>query len=375
MSDQLNGLVRWKRKSIILTVYSVGFARYLIKKRLKRFGIMFADSGITISSPGNIRPRFERVKIGQPLTIFTITKITPSEVRRKLEHEKSVGFKIDIGAIIAKTELRKFQKNVVDYEFEPITENSQKQAMIKTGCFVSCFRSTKNIFCRLNFRHKIFDEIALNNYRVVFSRRPNGDFAIFQRKDGILLHYYKGKGRGSGIAYVQLPDRFVLPDEKELFEAGRRAISYKAFISAKDFNLDISKYFTDPKERELAFELLRRKILIRHPQPGLREADIVLDGTGNQIEVTKIAPIMPLQKNNAHGEGVHVNARICEGYLRVKTGKISKYYLVLDRRWLSFSWVKRLMLETCDQVRIIPTDFGCEWASGVADSIESEETT
>ena len=61
-----------------------------------------------------------------------------------------------------------------------------------------------------------------------------------------------------------------------------------------------------------------------------------------------------------------------EGFLRVTKGLIKYYFLVIDKRWFSFKWVKESARIIGDSIVIIATDFGENWQEEVADSIKKK---
>ena len=125
-------------------------------------------------------------------------------------------------------------------------------------------------------------------------------------------------------------------------------------------------------ERELAYALLRRNINVRIPEMRKREADIVLKDYGIQIEITHLKPReKENHKNSPHTEGVHINARLCEGYLRVTKNKTPLYFVVFNETWLNYKWVGDLISEVKPQVRCITTDFEAGWEEIVANKVKS----
>jgi hypothetical protein len=104
---------------------------------------------------------------------------------------------------------------------------------------------------------------------------------------------------------------------------------------------------------------------------GKREADILLPDVNSQIEVTKIMPAkLKRQKNNAHGEGVHINARLCEGFLRTQKNLVDKFFLVLYKSWGDYGWVRDICIMIKPSVIPIFTDFDEGWAEKVAKEIK-----
>ena len=157
------------------------------------------------------------------------------------------------------------------------------------------------------------------------------------------------------------------------FDAGRTAISSKAFLCEKDFDLDISEFFYDERERELAKALKNRGIEIGIPEMGRREADILLPKMNAQIEVTTIMPVkIGKHKNNAHGTGVHINARLCEGFVRVTNKKIDTFFVVVHKDWMEHRWVKDLNEMIKPKVVLVPTDFKNNWAEKATEMISSQ---
>ena len=108
---------------------------------------------------------------------------------------------------------------------------------------------------------------------------------------------------------------------------------------------------------------------------GKREADIVLKDDNSQIEITNLIPKEAYRsKNNAHGEGSHINARICEGFLRTTKNIIPYYFLIFNKKWEDYQWVN----ETCEMVKpkviTISTNFEENWADEIAKKIKNTLT-
>lgn len=364
----LNGSMRVKNRSIVLNVYSVGMARFFIKNKIEKVEVEYKNNTITVKKGNSVKLQFERVKLEQQLTCIHITKQLPKEIAKKVFQTKGIPIKVLVKGFTTREEIDKFYNNKVFYSFENVDMSIPENKKVTVGCNISCFRNAINTY-RLTIRNKIFDEIAAKKHKVVFCRDNNGNFIIRKRSDGMLFNYSNSK---KATAYITLPKGFLTDKEIELFKQ-RRAISYKAIFSAEEFSVDISKYFSHSKERELAFQLIKQKVDIRIPKMRKREADIVLLKTGNQIEITTITPKKHVQKNNAHGEGIHINARICEGFLRVTKKIVNKYFLVLDERWFNFDWVKELIAQTSPNVICILTNFENNWSEKVAGKIKKEE--
>ncbi len=102
-----------------------------------------------------------------------------------------------------------------------------------------------------------------------------------------------------------------------------------------------------------------------------READIVLTDYNIQIEITatKPRPQKDNHKNNPHSEGLHINARICEGFLRVAKRIVPYYILIFNKKWMKFKWVHDLCDLVKPKVIIIPTKFEDGWENNLADKI------
>lgn len=161
-----------------------------------------------------------------------------------------------------------------------------------------------------------------------------------------------------------------------MFNEGRRCFSTNILFSSKEFQLDIPKFFVNKEERELASALLKRNINIRMPDSRKREADIVLDDYGIQIEITKVSPrpFPQTHKNSPHCEGLHINGRICEGFLRVAKKVVPYYIVVFKDKWMKVRWVNELKKLVKPEVILITTNFKKEWEDNVADKMISKLT-
>jgi len=200
-------------------------------------------------------------------------------------------------------------------------------------------------------------------------RDKEGNFILKKNGFGRTFNLHKSK-KGHPVIYMQISPSLIKEEENELFKNGRRSFSSRIIFSEKEFNLDISKHFSVREERELAYALVKQNINIRIPQMGKREADIVIKDSNAQIEITNLKPSkINRNKNNAHGEGAHINARLCEGFLRVTKNIVPYYFLIINKGWSEYRWVK----ETCNLIQpnvvTIYTDFSGDWAGLVAKEI------
>lgn len=369
MVIEVNGGLRFKKGGYILTIYSSPFARYLQEKKIQRMGIKILEDYIEIYPNNEKRIHLERLNEKHPLCIIHVGRLLPKMIKNMLiSTKKQRPIKVIIKNFLKKDELTEYNKRIVYTEPKKQKINIPKLEIIKVGCFISCFRKNNARSYRFNIRHRILEEIAIKKEKVKI-HRVKDCFYVLKDKEGSEFKLYKYKD-GHPLVYLMISPSLISEAEKEIFKK-RRCISFKAFLSKKDFNLDISKYFANKEERELAYALLKNNIHIRIPEMRKREADIVIQEDNSQIEVTRIIPkLNDITKNNPHSEGVHINARICEGFLRVKNKKIPHFFVVFSEKWMKYRWVGEL----CDMVKpkviAIPTNFLENWAEEVANKIK-----
>lgn len=371
MMVEVNGAFRTKKGSIILTIYSSAFARYLLERKMKKVNINFLNGYVEISKGNRKNLGFERVKENHPLCVIYVTKLLPKDLINLLKNtKKQKSIRVIIKNIISKADFIKYNRRISYIEPKKQKIKIPKSELIKVGCSIACFRQNNRAWYRFSIRHRVLEEIAIKKEKVMV-HRIGDKFYILKDNLGKEFNFYKGKN-GHPLAYMQVSPSLITEKEKKIFMNGRRCISFKAFLSSKDFNLDISRFFMTPEERELAYSLLKQNINIRIPEMRKREADIVLQDSYTQIEVTSIMPRSKEAriKNNPHGEGIHLNARFCEGFFRV-TKKITPcFFVVFHKEWMENKWVRDL----CDLIKPrvigIPTDFKNNWTKEVIRKIK-----
>ncbi|MFH1256683.1 MAG: hypothetical protein V1494_05340 [Candidatus Diapherotrites archaeon] len=248
-------------------------------------------------------------------------------------------------------------------KLKPIPDNEK----IDCGCSICCFRSKSASAYRFSVRNRIFEEIANRKEKIALKRDSSGDFIIRKSPKGKRLNLYKNP-EGRPLAYISIDSSFLTKKEIEIFKNGKRNISYRAFVSKKELNIDISKFFSTREERELADALVKKGVNIKLPRMRQREGDILLDFCNAQIEITNIMPPNG-NKNSPHSEGMHINGRLCEGFLRVTKKEANLFFVVFNEEWLKNNWVKKLIDQVKPKVISITTDFRNGWAQDVAEKI------
>ncbi len=315
---EVNGGVRRKNNGgIVLTIYSVPFARYLLKSGIKTLNLECHSACFLATFGGQNKISFERVKQDNPLCVIRITKLLPKPFKNEIKNsKKQKRVKVVIAGLVTKKELIGHNKAIAYKEAENIGKAIPENEKIIVGCHVSCFRNKSGFNYRLNIRHRILEEVALKKEKVLVCRDENGNFVIKKNIDGNSFSFYKNPN-GYPLAYMQISPSLIKEKENNLFKSGRRCFSSRAFLSSKEFQLDISKFFINKEERQLAYALLNRNTAVRIPEIRKREADIILKDCRIQIELTTISPSIESNKNSPHSGGMHINGRICEGFLIV----------------------------------------------------------
>jgi hypothetical protein len=369
----LNGGLRAKSDgSIVLTMYSTPFARLLTDKKIKKIDVGFSTEGFTVRLGNKCTLNIERKKENRPLCVVHVTKFIPKPLIENLRSDKQQRrVKVKIEDIATQKDLVKYNQNIVYIEPKNVNCNIPKSELIKVGCHISCFRNKSGFNYRFNIRHRILEEIAVKKEKVVVIRNPKGKFIIRKHHNGRKFNFHKNK-KGHPLAYMQISPSLITEKENKLFESGRRCFSSRAYLSGREFDLNISNFFMTKDERELAYALLKKNINVRIPEMRKREADIVLKDFGIQIEITHLKPReKENHKNSPHTEGVHINARICEGFLRVIKGITPYYFVIFDKQWLNYSWVKDLIEMVKPKVFCLTTDFNDDWEEIVSSKIKS----
>lgn len=373
---EINGGVRGKKRIVVLTIYSMPFARYLLKNNIKTLNVQYNNSNFIISFGTYRKISFERVKEDNPLCVISITKLLPAYLKEKIKlTKKQKRVKVIIKNIITKKELLEYNNQIKYKEAENLKKYIPKNEKIKLACGISCFRNKSGFNYRLNIKHRILENIALKKEKVLICRDKKDNFIIRKNPKGNPFNFYRYP-KGYPLAYMQISPSLIKEKENLLFKSGRRCFPSKIFLSSREFQLDISKFFMHKEERALAYALLNRNINVRIPDMRKREADIVLTDHDIQIEITTIhpRPQAECRKNSPHSEGLHINGRLCEGFLRV-TRKIVPYYIVVfNKIWMKLKWVQ----DTCSlvepRVLAITTNFKKGWENDVADKIVAKFT-
>lgn len=365
----VSGGLRINRRDVILTIYSAPLARLLIDKGLKLVDISYNNHSFIIK-PGKMRHLTTERKNENHLILTTrVGKIIPKNLFYKIA-KKQMPVKVFVKDIADYKDLLEYNNQINHIKQEYIDLNILKSEELKVSCNISCFKNKSNYNYRLSIRHKVLKKIAIKKYKVLIGRNKNGEFIIRRDKRGLSFNLYIDK-RGYPLAYLQISPSFITKKEYNYFKSGKRSISNKAYLSYKEFNLNISDFFMTKTERELAKELIKLRVNINYPQMHKREADIILRDSGAQIEVTTIKPRKEKGKNNAHGEGIHINAKLCEGYVRVTKGIVPIYFFVFDKKWLEYKWLKDLIPLVVPPVELLPTNFKINWEKQIAKKIKS----
>jgi hypothetical protein len=365
-----NGGLRSKNKrGISLTVYSTPFARFLLKNNIGKISLFFEEGSFAIRRGNNRKVTIERQNKNQPLCVFSVTKLVPAALKKRLvDSGKQSRVEVRVEGFASKKELRK-HNNLINSVLpskgmRPIKENEK----IEVGCSIVCFRTKNSSSYRFSVRHRILEEIANKNEKISLGRDESSNFIIRKSPEGKKFNLYKYPN-GRPVTYLQISPEFLTEEEKELFGRGKRSISYRAFLSGKEFRLDISKFFATKEERGLAYALIDKGMEIRIPKMRERQGDIILRNSSAQIEVTNLMPGKGANKNNAHGEGIHINGRLCEGFLRVKKKETPLFFVVFNEKWLEHKWIGNLTRQVKPEVIAITTDFKGRWAEKVSNEI------
>ena len=367
----INGGLRAKGTNIILNLYSTPLARLLMDKNIECLDVKY-NSNSFILEPGIQRKiNMERKKENYPLAVLRVAKFIPTDLKSILRLErKQRRVKVILKNIANGKDLLSYN-NLINYtEIMDLNINIPEAEKIKVGCHISCFKNKTGFNYRLSIRHRILEEIAIKKEKVLVGRNKRGEFILRKDPRGRIFNFYKNK-KGHPLAYMQISPSLVTEKEIKQFEFGKRSIPSRAYLSRGEFDLDISKFFMTRDEKELAYALLKRDINVRIPEMRKREADIVLKESGIQIEITHLKPReKENHKNSPHTEGVHINARICEGYLRVTKNIVPLYFVVFNQKWLKYKWVNDLIPIVKPHVKCITTDFEFGWEEIVADKIK-----
>ncbi len=366
----INGGLRAKKRDIVLTVYSTPLARLLMDKKINSVDVKYTSNLFIIKKGTQRSICMERKKEKHPLPVIHVGRFIPSNLLFNLRSKrKQRKVKVLLKNIVDKKDLLSYNRLIKYTETGSLKLNIPPSEKIKVGCHVSCFRHKSGFNYRLSIRHRILKEIAIKKEKVLITRNRKGEFILKKSEKGRAFNFYKNK-KGHPLAYMQVSPSLITEEENRLFKSGKRCVSSRAYLSNKEFDLDISKFFMTKDERELAYALLKRNINVRIPEMRKREADIILKDSGIQIEVTHLKPReKETHHNSPHTDGVHINARLCEGHLRVKKNLTPLYLVVFNKKWIKYKWVNDLirMVQPC--VRCITTNFEYDWEEKVADKI------
>lgn len=369
---EINGAFRWKKGSCILVLYSAPLCRFLIERNVKSVNFHYISESLCKIRQGITHKIFFERKGKTPIAVIFVGKSLPSTLKRELkETKKNKPVKVIIEGI-NENQLVKYNKSIKYVVPENLDYKINPSDAIFLSCHIRCTKGKHSLNYQLIMKNRIAEEIAVKKDKVAILREPSGTFVIRKWKEGRIFNLYKNQ-RGHPLVYMPIPPFLIRESEKKIFLRGRTTISSKIKISQQEFDLDISRFFLVKEERELALSLIARNVKIEIPMMHKREADIILPEFNSQIEITTIMPVKnkASSKNGAHGEGVHLNARICEGFLRVSKGIVKYFFVIFHKDWLKQKWVKELLKLTKPYVVCIPTDFGKRWHEDVAKDILS----
>ncbi|MFH0752636.1 MAG: hypothetical protein V1914_03505 [archaeon] len=367
----INGGLRSKGQDIVLTLYSTPLARIFIHQKIKSVNVLYKQ-GVFVVNPGHQRSISIERKERQPLMVLYVGKFLPKELLASLRDKKrQKKVKIIVKGVATKSDLLPYNKQISYTEIPNLDTTICESEKIKVGCYISCHKNKIGFNYRLNIRHRMLEEIAIKKEIVAVGRNQQGNFILRNDKRGRHFNFYKSK-QGHPLAYMQISPSLITEEENKLFQAGRKAVSNRVYLSGKEFKLDISRFFSTKDEKELAYALLQRGINVRIPEMHKREADIVLKDSGVQIEVTQLKPKKnKSSQNSPHTTGVHINARLSEGYVRVTKNMAPLYFVVFNGSWKKYKWVTDLVKMVEPHVKCISTNFEPNWEDNVANTIKS----
>jgi hypothetical protein len=368
----LNGGLRVKpNNDVTLTLYSSSFARILQSRDITSLDIKYEDGKFTLS-PGSSRKISIERKEYNPLCVTRVARLIPQELRKELSStgtQKKV--QVVLKNLVGPKDLKSHSKfynypHVDDFDF-----NLTREDTTRVAGSINCFRHKKGLTFRFSIRHRIIGDIAKSKVKILIGRNHKGDFILRKDERGIPFCLYLSKGR-SAFAYITISPDLIKKFESDLFFQGRRSIPTKVYFSRNEFGIDISKYFIVKEEQELASGLLQLGFNIRIPQMGKREADIVLRRSKVQIEITRIKTRRNPRSstNSPHTDGIFINARICEGFLKVSKKIVPLYIVVFREEWLDFKWVRDLIATTSPEVFCLTTNFNKGWEEQIAREIK-----
>ena len=153
---EVNGAIKRKGNTFMLTIYSSPFARYLISSGIKEVNLEFCQNKIFLSE-GNMKNLiFERVKEDHPLTLLYIGKLIPEKLRGKvIENKKQLPIKINAVGFISEDELIKYNRGITRAEPKKYTLTTSKNQLLKIGCFISIYIQNR----KKNYKIKIIKHI------------------------------------------------------------------------------------------------------------------------------------------------------------------------------------------------------------------------
>lgn len=341
-----------------------------MSNNINKVNVCYLNKLFQIKSGSNYKIHFER-KNTTPIGVIYVSKALPKELRNELKNTQKIKpVKIIVKGIATQKDIIKYKKSIKYVLPEGLNTITLNSDVIKTSCSICCIKGKRSLSFQLKIKNRIAEEIARRKERVGILRKKDGTFVIRKWKNGRPFNLYKYPN-GNPVVYIPLPPSLIKENEKRLFKNGRTSLPSKVELSEKEFQLNISKFFQTKEEKELAYSLLEKGIKVRIPEAHKREGDIITQNPYTQIEVTTIKPVeKDFVKNNPHGEGVHLNARICEGFLRVAKGIVPIFFVVFHEDWMKFKWVRNLIELVRPNVICIPTNFDQGWEEWVANEIQ-----
>jgi|GEM_PF-3228488 len=355
----LNGSLRLKKKAIALTICSAPLARILVEKKINYVDITYAKDTLKIKPGTTHKVHFERLT-GSPLIIIYVSKVLPIYLANKVKENLGRTIKISalVEQIINENGLVKYKKSI-RYVIPAEGLELKANDICEFSGHVTKINDAGPSY-QLRLKHKIFERIAENKAKILIFRK-NNLFCIKHHKDGITLNLYKD-AKGHPMAYAPIPPILVNDSEKTLFDTGRRSIKSRVCVSPSDFNLELYNLFLVREERDLAKELIHRGIKVSLPDVRIRSGDLLLKENNAQIEITTIMPNSNKQKNGPHGSsGAHINARICEAYLRTKVLGVKSFFVILNQAWADYTWINDLIELIEPNVKVLFTNFTDKW--------------
>jgi len=249
----------------------------------------------------------------------------------------------------------------------PITEKSPKDLIMKKAALRT--NNLKRYF--LDISSKKLNELAkIKHIRCLLNRKEGG--LIIVRSDNIEAR--KLTSHSKGRVQIAIPSGILREEEiAKLKEKSWLPVNIK--LNLESFGLRILDFYSVKEEKDLVEELTNKGLEIK-AKDYTDPYDIYLPEQNIAIEIHNSVPTRDDLSTRHKVKPALVRLRILEADYFVKNKELSRYCVILNKKWEAGKYIQEIMINLDKRVRILFTDYQNEWGGKICKMITgSTETT